>query len=517
MLATAEKLSNINGIRILTSDGEQFSLPKEQRDMMCLLSDGTFYVSQSHEVNPYVLGFMERLNKSRVNFHKKSASMTFIRQVYETHGEVKSAIEGDQTDRQQEVLNMIKEAVSHKTSDIHIRNRAEVTEIFYRIHGRLKKLHEFSAAHGRAITATIYQSMCSQAEPHYMVNKRQDGRLADEWVHQCGLYGSRISTRPTESHNVMVIRLLYNSRGRNIQLTNLGFAPEQLKLIQRMISKTTGINIISGSTGSGKSTTLEVTLGQIVKEHNGEIHLLTIEDPTEYIIEGAVQTPLQPQADTPEAISIEWAKGISSSMRLDPDMVMVGEIRDVSSASAAMELALTGHGVWSTLHANDAVTVLSRLKNMRNQYQHLDVDLLTDASLITGLVHQSLVPILCDCKIQYAQIKDTLQEDVKERIEQYCDTDKIRFRNPDGCPKCKGDGTIGRSVVAEVILTNQKFMDTFKHKGKAAARNYWVNEMDGITQNKHMLRKINSGHVDPVMGEKFVCSLDHDTLTLSGE
>jgi type II secretory ATPase GspE/PulE/Tfp pilus assembly ATPase PilB-like protein len=310
----------------------------------------------------------------------------------------------------------------------------------------------------------------------------------------------------------MELRLLSDYRGRSMTLFDLGYLDEQIKLIKRMTQRTVGVNIFSGPTGSGKSTTLECLLSMLLKEYEYKIHLLTIEDPPEYEIEGSVQTPIICDHSDPVALSREWVSAISNAMRLDPDVMMVGEIRDFDSAVAAFCAAMTGHGLWTTLHANDAISILARLQDIGVQ-----MSLLTDAALVTGLINQSLVPVLCPhCKLPFheAITKDLLPTDTIERVVQYCDPEKVFIKGP-GCKQggCQ-EGISGRTVIAEVIGTTQKFMSIFREEGNAASRNYWVNDLGGITKNQHLIRRLNEGIIDPLLAERRVCSLDYDHFTL---
>jgi len=308
---------------------------------------------------------------------------------------------------------------------------------------------------------------------------------------------------------LMVLRLLYDRREEKTSLDILGFLPEQNAIIRRMWQRTTGINIFSGPTGSGKSTTLEAVMSELLAEFNYTIHLLTFENPPEYVIAGANQTPIQCDMDDDEAISREWARSIANGMRLDPDVMMVGEIRDLASAKASFRAAMTGHGLWTTLHANDVTTILERLRDIG-----VDISLLTDPSLITGLINQNLMRKVCPkCRRPYLDHKSSLAEDLVERIEKTCQVENVFLRGI-GCDDCNGTGISGRIIGAEVVMPTKRFMQVFKNEGKNEAREYWVKEMQGITKNQHMIRWINAGLVDPLLGERNVCALDEDLITL---
>lgn len=506
--------------RVLTAEGGQYALPVQLREMMCFMDDGMLYVSTSHGTNHHVLGFMERLVKNRIRYTVKKVPLMEVKRLYETAPvatvtaattKTSSAQPGEEsTHRQLEVVRLIREAVELGASDVHFIVDYQICVIRFRVHGELGTRHELTTQHGNDLCATIYQSMCDVADPIYNPGKSQDARLKRSFLKQCGLFGARVATRPTDSGTLMVLRLLYDRRSEKPSLDTLGYLPEQTALVRRMGQRTTGINIFSGPTGSGKSTTLECVLTDLLKVFENKIHLLTIEDPPEYTIPGANQTPILCDKDDDEAISREWTRSISNSMRLDPDVMMVGEMRDLSSAAAAFRAAMTGHGVWTTLHANDVVSILERLRDIG-----VELSLLTDPALMTGLINQSLVRKIClECEPKYFRdYRDTLPADLVERVERTCLADKVRLKG-DGCPKCKGSGIAGRTVVAEVIMPTKAFMRVFKTQGKAEAREYWVRQMNGITKNQHLIRRINEGLVDPQLGERDVCPLDEDLITL---
>src|SRR5690606_21821495 len=156
-------------------------------------------------------------------------------------------------------------------------------------------------------------------------------------------------------------------------------APPQVNMIKRMRALPMGINIIAGPTGSGKSTTLQRCLSTLIRERRREISVFTVEDPPEYVIDGAQQMPVT-NANTADERKAQFTKAINASLRSDPDVIMIGEIRDSSSAKLAFEAAMTGHQVWTTVHATDGLTIVSRLKDIG-----VEAYKLFDSTVVTGL------------------------------------------------------------------------------------------------------------------------------------
>ncbi len=493
---------------IASGQGAKYEVQAVDLDKLCLMTDGTLHIASAYAKDLSVLSYIELLRRNNVEFNIKMTSVDEIQRMYALAG---GGVVGDNSSRQEQVIALIKMAVERGASDIHFRNYAKHTQVWMRIDGflELDKQNVFSPEDGAALCGTMYRSMCDVAEGDYISRKAQDGRISRAYLSACGLVGARIATRPMDYGNEVVLRLL--ARKKRQTLRELEYLDQQLKIMQRMTERIRGINIFSGATGSGKSTSLEVLLSNLMAVNKYKIKLLTFEDPPEYVIPGAVQTPLLCDNRDPAAVSREWAKSISNGLRLDPDVIMIGEMRDVDSAVAAFRAAMTGHGVWTTLHANDAIQILERLRDIG-----VDINLLTDASTVTGLINQSLAPKNCEaCKRPYLKNRRELSEELRERVEIYCDTQKVFLKGNDrGCPHCSGRGYKGRTVVAEMVVPTQALMNVFKRDGKADARKYWVQNMNGITKAQHLIYKINEGVIDPFLGEQMVCSLDEDTLTL---
>lgn len=489
--------------RVLSSDGD-YAIQSSDRDKLCFLEDGRLLVAEAYRRDPAVLAYEEFLRRDDVEFRVCLSTVAEIQDLYFQGGGIDKS---DTTQRQEQVLRLIAEGVRVDASDIHFRND-EQTEVFMRVDGFFEKYTEFKREDGRELCRSMYQSMTDVAEESYYENRSQKGRIASTFLQKFGLTGARIGSRTTDNGNVVVLRLLKKSEQRD--LPDLGYLPEQEVDIERMIVKPFGINIFSGPTGSGKSTTLEVVLQKILKYHNHKINVMTVEDPPEYLIPGVVQTVLKCDSEDTESVAAAWSNAISELLRLDPDNIMIGEIRDLESARAAFRASMTGHGVWTTVHANHALQVLDRLTDLG-----VSPTLVSDASNLTGLVNQSLVVRNCPhCARSYASAKHTLPKDVQRRVEQYCNVEgvKVRGRNR-GCPHCGGRGYKGRQVVAETVVPNQKLMNVYRKAGSAAARHYWLAHMGGISKCAHLKRLVSAGFVDPLFGEQQVCTLDYDDLT----
>lgn len=252
----------------------------------------------------------------------------------------------------------------------------------------------------------------------------------------------RVSSLPTLHGEKMVLRIL-SKNNVAIQLTKLGFTTDELKTYRRSVKKPNGIILISGPTGSGKTTTLYATLKELNKE---DTNILTIEDPIEYTLEGVNQVQLK------ESIGLDFASTLKTFLRQDPDVIMVGEIRDVATANMAIRAALTGHLVLSTIHTNSAWGTVSRLIDM-------GVPSFLIASTLNVSVAQRLVRKLCDsCK------EETVISD--EETEEYGDFQGLVHKHYKavGCEHCYQTGYKGRKAIYEIIPIDQEMIRAIKQE-----------------------------------------------------
>jgi type II secretory ATPase GspE/PulE/Tfp pilus assembly ATPase PilB-like protein len=416
----------------------------------------------------------------------------------------------DFSEEQGKVISYFRQAKDKGASDIHLLiGMNDVTIVQFRIHGELETIANLEKSEGMSLASTIGLSMCDVAEKSFNPNRAQDSRIRKEFLQGLDLFGARYAHTPAEFGLYVVMRILPNDGKAPPTLDERGFLPEQQSLIRRMLSRPEGVITISGPTGSGKSSTLRTFSKMYLTFTGNRKRLMTLEDPPEGLIPGAVQTPIIADRNDPDAVSRAWVRSISAALRLDPDGMVIGEIRDRNSVKSALTAAKSGHLVQTTLHANDAVGILDRLTDT------LDIPMgqVADAQVMIGLIAQRLVPILCPgCKKSWGQVLPTMDVEKKELLERFCKTEKLCFRNSTGCPDCY-KGIVGRRVIAEVIRPDAKFMELFRHEGKLVARSYWVNELGGITRGQHLLRYIHQGLVDPIEGD-YISPLDEDSLTL---
>jgi general secretion pathway protein E len=241
----------------------------------------------------------------------------------------------------------------------------------------------------------------------------------------------RVSTMPANNSERVVMRLLDKQAGR-LDLENLGMDPASLKILQKIVHRPHGIFLVTGPTGSGKTTTLYASLSELSTK---TINILTVEDPIEYQLSGIGQTQVNNKAD------MTFARGLRAILRQDPDVVMVGEIRDLETAEIAVQASLTGHLVMSTLHTNTAVGAIARLMDM-------GVEPFLLSSSLTGILAQRLVRRLCDsCKKERPATTEELTFLKEARA--------VVFEGV-GCESCARTGYIGRTGIYELISIDEQ-------------------------------------------------------------
>ncbi len=498
--ASARLAANDTG-EVLTADGKEFALPPEQQQVICYFSDGRILVSKTHQGSPFVLSFLARLRRMQRPVQVIESDLSSIKEAYLGNGRA-AARAYDPTQMQQEAKELLKRGVRKRASDIHIRVEGEITTIWMRIHNDLLYQEEHVRDYGEKLCSTIYQSMTDVSEPVFQPREPQDARIADKDKLPSDLHGVRIATAPTVGGFFMVLRLLYDDAKSTVgNIEALGYNLRHAAMLRLMKARPTGINVIAGPVGSGKSTTLQRVLSGLIEEKQRRINVITIEDPVEYPIDGANQVPVSNAGDE-QGRETAFLNAIRAAMRLDPNVIMIGEVRDRPSGELALRAAMTGNTVWTTLHANDAISIIDRLAGLK-----MPINLLADPSVLSGLVCQRLVKTLCpDCRIPFADVMKTIEAADPRLVHRVVKATNLNgvFVRGRGCRNCGGRGILGRTVVAEMVIPDHAFLQFIREGKKLEAVDYWKREQHGQTMLQHCIDKINQGVVDPMDAEEQV-------------
>lgn len=378
------------------------------------------------------------------------------------------------------VHNIILEAIKMRATDIHIEPFEDYVSLRYRIDGLMQKvpLPEGIAKLKRSIVSCIksmaHMDIAEKRKPH-------DGRIKVRALSE--EYDLRVSVLPTRHGETVNMRIL-SGGSMTISLANLGIREEDMPMIKYLGALPHGIVLLTGPTGSGKTTTLYAMLNELKSD---EVKIITVEDPIEYQMEGISQ--LQVHAK----IGLTFASILRSILRHDPDIVLVGEIRDAETADIAVRASLTGHLVLSTLHTNDAPSAVTRLVDM-------GVEPYLVSSCLEGVIAQRLVRRICPDCAQPARLNPPLLPELETLFQGTPDLSGIRSGT--GCAKCNFTGYHGRTALHEIMMLDDDLRqeiiankpanvirDTATGKGLTSLRHKgWKLVLDGVTTVEEVLR-----------------------------
>ena len=348
---------------------------------------------------------------------------------------------------------IISHALEARASDIHIEPFENRLIVRYRVDGAM---HEVESPPRRFSAAVISRIKIMASLDIAERRLPQDGRI--KLRIQGREIDLRVSTVPIMHGESVVMRILDKS-GTALDFATLGFDPEVLARFLEVLVRPHGIVLVTGPTGSGKTTTLYTALDRL---NNPDVKILTVEDPVEYQMEGINQIQVKPQ------IGLNFANALRSIVRQDPDVIMIGEIRDLETAQIAVQAALTGHMVLSTLHTNDAASTINRLLDMG-----MDDYLLT--STVNGILAQRLVRTLCThCRQAYPALPEVVDE---MQLKRYTRDDPVILFRPVGCDQCGGTGYTGRISIVELLVMSDAIRSLImRHVAAGEIRNQAIAE-----------------------------------------
>jgi type IV pilus assembly protein PilB len=365
------------------------------------------------------------------------------------------------------VNSFIGQAINRRASDIHLEPYETDLRIRYRIDG---VLYEVAAPPKNLQAALVSRlkilSQLDIAERRLPQDGRFRMRIKDKPI------DIRISTLPTIFGEKVVMRIL-DKGSLALDMKDLGFEDKMLASFQKAIDSPYGMIVVTGPTGSGKTTTLYSALNKV---NSPGKNLITVEDPVEYRIHGINQVQIQPK------IGLTFAAGLRSILRQDPDIVMVGEIRDIETAEIAIRAALTGHLVFTTLHTNNAFGTLVRMVDM-------GVEPFLVASAVNLVAAQRLVRKICpDCKKEY-----TPPEELEKKVKEKFPSGKVKLYKGAGCKNCNNTGYRGRVGVYEVLTITEKIREMIVNRKTPDEIEKEARNQDFLSLAECGLRKVASG------------------------
>lgn len=495
-----------NNNKLLTVNGSEFAISNETRRLLALFSDGTYLVSKDNRFDGAVYNFEANVKRRKIPIKApRYVTLNEIAAIYayaeRGAGTVDvSAEEAEDMQMQIDFINIIQRASQKKVSDVHVVVGSSSTVLF-RENGIMVKQNEYGGEWGEAFVRSVFAS-ADISDSNYSQNEFQGAQK----LGSTPLRGSK--GKLMLPHNVLAIRLQFNPIAFGSQylvmrllyaddnpegssdLRSLGLGKYEEDLFYKMRSMAVGLNVVAGPTGSGKSTTLQRNLIKLLQEKNYQINLLTVEDPPEYPIPGARQMPVT-NANTEEEKNEQFTKALSAALRSDPDVILVGETRSLSTAELTFKGALSGHGVWTTLHANSAPAIVTRLRDMGIQPY-----LLNDPELVKGLVSQRLFRKLCpNCRQSIKTKEGTPEfERLRNALGDY-GIENVYVSGP-GCKACGYKGFKGRMAVDEIILPDSRFLRLMIDNETAKAIDYWVSELNGRPLKDAAIERMIKGQID---------------------
>ena len=472
---TAEELPGevINGTLISGNNG-RLEVPKSERSRIAVFQNGFVVVTPESRWSSEVKAILDRAVRAEIAIHEiiKADSKTILA-IYErnTQDNSENVTKISGIERQRELRRIIADAATMHASDIHFYVFPSFSEIKVRIHGRMRRLSIHSTEEGKAIINAAFAVATDQGSETGSTSFIKGALAKPSGLLPAGVDLVRLQYSPTTGHCAsLVMRLKYSNSQGNFDLKELGFLNRQVTDIGLMRKRTSGLYLLAGKVSSGKTTTLQRILNAMVREKNYEISIYSIEEPVELDINGAIHVGVFPKPN--QTRSEAFIEAIKATLRSDPNVVVLGELRDRELAGYAMELALTGHALWTTVHAGSALGILDRLSDLG-----IELWKLTEPSVVRGLIFQRLLGELCPaCKIGIDQgqaegrISDYLLKEIVELLDN--GSDQIFIRGP-GCGSCN-HGLVGRTVVAETILPDLNLLQHYASNNRIGMREYWL-------------------------------------------
>lgn len=491
-------------------------VPEKVRGKIAL-HGGVLHISEDLKGDLDMTNLATRLRRRgvlKIKFHKPSDFVKLYAQHAVRCGQGANSI-------QQLAIDLIARAYTAGATDIHIVDTGAYTRIKFRILGDLCEDSQLDADTGKRVISVIYGALGQSADsPAFAPGTQQDGRIVKRDYLPQGVHAVRIHTEPRECASAedgvgtfMTLRLQYDSTDAKgtleERLSSLGFTHSHCE-IMRSLTQRTGLIVLSGATGHGKSTALKhIMEAQTVYIPERAYH--SVEDPPEFRMLDVNQVRIVSKEDETDRSkrAAVYIKAIAGANRSDSDVVMIGEIRYWEAAMAAIDAALTGQAVWTTTHANNAFGIITRFVNLfRIGNIDLPLSALCDPNVLAGLEYQRLIPVLCpDCRRAWREMDRerralALPGDLRGRLIELLEPEDFdtMFVQGDGCDTCNKRGFSGQRVAAEVVAMDLELLELLSMGQMAEAHRQW-RKKGGLTYIEHALDGIKKGFFDPAKTE----------------
>ena len=387
--------------------------------------------------------------------------------------------------QQKNLRTLVREAIRESASDIHLEVREAITRIRFRRHGEMYLHAEWTATLGRQIASVAFNKETDHATEHFnpMIPQNASMPLRIDGTE----VRIRLASLPAHGGFDMVMRILTVGDEHIDSLETLGYTSAQINIIQRAVQMPHGAVLLAGPTGSGKTTTLAACIQLIDVSRK----VYTIEDPVEKVIPQVTQIPVNSEKD-----DRSFANFGKACLRMDPDYIVLGEMRDLDTANVMVRASITGHLVFSTVHTNSATNIVTRLVDMG-----ISPILLGDTNLLVTLICQRLIGVLCKrCAVPVVEL-DSHQAALLRWKSVFADAlPSVRGRGK-GCKYCNGIGIAGRTVVAEVVWIDEMGRQ-FIQKQDTFGWEKYLREHGWNDYKQHAIQLVKQGRVDPFDAER---------------
>ncbi|MEJ6002644.1 GspE/PulE family protein [Paucibacter soli] len=412
-----------------------------------------------------------------------------------------------------DIEKLVFDAMEERVSDIHIETRGSGAMVRFRINGRLRKHSDSWTADYVMTLARALHTMADEESKSPTFNTDAQLSVTRELPN-----GAKVKLRaqlspayPDGAIDIVIRVLMVDAKAQVRSLADLGYSSDHIAMLEYMRASPHGLIVIAGETGSGKTTTLQTIMHMIRSTDHG-LKLISIEDPPEYVLEGVTQIPVARRRDKPD--ENPFVAPMRNTMRMDPDVIMLGEIRDSITADLMTGMVTSGHKALTTIHTESALGIIGRLRNMG-----VDPDVLGARGFLSGLVFQTLVPTLCPhCKVEFESRPDLVAGPLGDRVRHVAKPgDTLFVESETGCKHCKFTGIVGRTVCAEMVVPDNVIREAIMAGDMRKAREHWrgLRDLDdqdsmlGATALDHAIQKMRRGDVSPISVESSL-GLLHD-------
>ena len=498
-LATIKTLAEIPGKEIIyTAAGQQFEISNHQHreNLIAIgLTSGSVWIC----VDPafynngkfHVSTLREKMRAAGLKVEKTVyADAKLIGTLYQSSSMTSDDKRGDEEMPPEGILfdEFVRYGIKNRATDMHFESRGQDALVKFRINGLVEPMaNEFNGSYTRdqLVGAIGYafnrlQAKGSGSHSNFSTETKQSCMIP--YLIDGKPMNLRYQSSPRFVGLKVVIRFLSSTGVKTAKYEELGYADDQREMLDLAARTRTGMVLLVGVTGSGKSTTLRTVVNNIPGKE--ELAIYTVEDPVEEELSCATQISVQRTLNqsSDDKAPMKELEGVL--MRMDPDTIMVGEIRDKESGASAQTFLETGHQVLATLHAASALGAFPRLLSDQVGFTKSTV---TSKGFWSLIVYQALVPVLCECKLKASDVIPEVLEKIVYRFG--VATDDMCVKNPNGCPKCKKRGTIGQTVVAEMVYPNRKILEYIRSGNDFEAEKAWRQTSDKKLDSPNMTGK----------------------------